>query len=367
MARPSAAIIHLDNVEHNFRLAQSLTPSGDCIAVVKANAYGHGALEVAQYLSPIAKAFAVCSCEEAAQLRLGGIEQPILLLEGPFAEDDVVFAAQQHCWLTIADEAQLNYLTALTQEESPRVFLKVDTGMHRMGVSPARVEHVLGVLDGYLDANTTSILMTHFACADEPSHPSLLAQSKVFDSLQEKVGLAVSTANSAAILTGRARGDAWSRPGIMLYGSDPLLESNEHSKKLKPTMSLVSQVIGLRDISAGESVGYGATWTATKPSRIATVAIGYADGYPRSLPSGTPVCVAGHICPLAGRVSMDMICVDVTDVPNVNVGSDVELWGENIPVDTIASFANTIAYELLARMPMRTPRLYRCANDVSLP
>lgn len=367
MARPTAAIIHLDNIAYNFKVAQGLTPSGDCIAVVKANAYGHGAVEVASHLAPIAACFAVCSCEEAAQLRLAGIEHPILLLEGGFAEDDLLFASEQGCWLTLADMSQVKRLSRAQLPKPVRVFIKVDTGMHRMGIPPACLDDVIQRLLDMSHVQGEPVLMTHYACADEPQHPTMLQQLNLLETLQEKTSLAVSAANSATILTGRARAERWSRPGIMLYGSDPLIETNEHARRLRPAMSLVSEVIGIRDIAVGESVGYGATWTAARASRIATVAVGYADGYPRAAASGTPVFIDGHVCPLAGRVSMDMISVDVTDCPSAGVGSHVELWGENISVDTVAQFAGTIAYELLARMPMRAPRLYRCASNASLP
>lgn len=359
MARPSGAIIHLDHIAANFRLAQQLTASGDCIAVVKANAYGHGMVEVAQHLSPLAKAFAVCSCEEAGQLRLNGIEQPILLMEGPFAADDVLFAAEHNCWLTIADESQLTTLANSRPVAPLKIFLKVDTGMHRLGIAASRFPVVLEALRALPQVAGEPILMTHFGCADDPSHPLMLQQLMCLDKLHDETGLEVSSANSAAIVTGRARGDRWSRPGIMLYGAEPLLQANDHTRQLLPAMSLLSEVIALRDVPVGDSVGYGAAWTAERDSRIATVAIGYADGYPRSALNGTPVWVAGQECPLVGRVSMDMICVDVTDAPQVAVGSEVELWGERLGIDVVAMHANTISYELTARMPMRTPRIYR--------
>ncbi len=363
MARPSAAIIHLDHIEYNFQLAQQLT-GGDCIAVVKANAYGHGMVEVAQHLSPHAKVFAVCSTEEAARLRLAGIVQPILLMEGAFARDDVLFAAQYNCWLAIADESQIDTLAKCQLDTALTVFLKVDTGMHRLGVSPEGVARLLARLTNLPQVAGQPLLMSHFACADEPQHPLTITQLKLLDQLNDDFqGHDFSTANSAAIVSGRARGDRWSRPGIMLYGAEPLLEGNEHTAKLRPAMSLVSEVIAVREISAGDSVGYGAAWVAERPSRIATVAIGYADGYPRSAVNGTPVFVAGQVCPLVGRVSMDMICVDVTDAPQAKVGSDVELWGEHLSIDTIAAHAGTISYELTARMPMRTPRIYQASQQ----
>jgi len=363
MARPSVAVIHLDNIAHNYRLAQQLTASGQAIAVVKANAYGHGVVEVAQHLASMAPAFAVCSCEEAAQLRLNGIDQPILLLEGPFAADDVVFASQQNCWLTIADESHLDTLASTVITNPVVIFLKVDTGMHRLGISPDRVDSILSRLHDMPQVAGAPLLMTHFACADESQHPLTMKQLNLLDLLAEKTQLAVSSANSAAILTGRGRGDSWSRPGIMLYGADPLDAANDHSRQLRPAMSLLSEVIAMRDVPEGDSVGYGAAWVAERPSRIATVAIGYADGYPRSAASGTPVLVAGQLCPLVGRVSMDMICVDVTDAPQVVIGSDVELWGQQLSIDVVADHANTIAYELTARMPMRTPRVYRSHSE----
>ena len=236
-----------------------------------------------------------------------------------------------------------------------RCWIKIDTGMHRLGIAPQKLAVVLERLRA-LPVVQAPVLMTHFARADEPEEPMTAHQLEQFLACAKETGLPLSCANSAAILTRQDSHLDWIRPGYMLYGGSPFADRTAHSLGLRPAMRFQSQVIGLRDVPAGDSVGYGARWVAQRPSRVATVAAGYGDGYPRHAPDGTPVAVAGARAPLAGRVSMDMLTVDITDLHDVSVGSPVELWGEHVSVDEVATAGGTIGYELLAGMPDRVPR-----------
>ncbi|MFL0796433.1 MAG: alanine racemase [Cellvibrionaceae bacterium] len=362
MARPAVAEINLDNLRHNYQLANSLVGDAQVIAVVKANAYGHGAVAVSKALQDLAPAFAVACIEEALELRRGGITQPVLLLEGAFSEDEVIIASVENFWLMVDNHKQISMLQNVTLQQSVSVWIKVDTGMHRLGFQLDEVADVYGELQSLSAVNDDIVVASHFACADDVSNEMTQAQTECLRNtvkpLPNNESILLSLGNSAAILGWpEAQGD-WVRPGIMLYGCSPFIHAHDEAKRLKPVMTLKSQVIAVRDVVAGEAVGYGATWTANRTSKIATVAIGYGDGYPRTVPSGTPVLVNGERCLLAGRVSMDMITVDVTDLEDVEIGDEVMLWGEGLPCEEIAGQVDTISYELLTRIPTRVSRMY---------
>lgn len=357
MSRPTIAHIDLDALRHNYALAQSCTPGSCNLAVVKANAYGHGALAVARALEPLAPALGVACLEEARELRQGGIEVPILLLEGPFEADEVNEAAALNCWLMLENATQLQWVIAATLSSPIAVWLKIDSGMHRLGLPLPQTGSAYQQL--IASDNVESVVVaTHFASADELENPSTEEQIARFDHACEGIPAGRSMANSSGLLGWPAARADWNRPGIMLYGASPFAEAHPEADKLRPVMTLDSQVISLRHIAAGEAVGYGGAWIAQRESIIATVAIGYGDGYPRHAPAGTPVLIKGQVAPLAGRVSMDMITVDVTDLENVMQGSSARLWGEGLPVNEVAAWADTIGYELLTRMPARVPRVY---------
>lgn len=357
MARPCRALINLDNLSANLALAQSLTKQGQCMAIVKAQAYGHGALAVAKHIEDQVEAFAVSSCEEAIELRDAGIQHPILLLEGVFDYEDLVRAVVHEFWIVVHNRFQLDLLATLTDDQKVSVFLKLDTGMHRLGCSASDFAVFLDKLEHMPQVIQPPVLMSHFACADDTSHAMNVSQLTMFKSITRGMKLPLSLSNSAALMSGLVDAEQWSRPGIMLYGGNPM-SPQASSVKLLPVMHLVSEIIAVREVKTGESVGYGAAWVADKPSRIATVAAGYADGYPRLAKAGTPVWVDGKRCPLVGRVSMDMLTVDITDHKMADLNSPVELWGEYISVDEVAACANTISYDLLAAMPARVPRVY---------
>jgi len=353
MTRPSRAVIDLKALRHNYRHMRSMH-GGRALAVIKANAYGHGALRCAQALSELADGFAVAFAAEACELRAGGIQVPILLLEGCFDTDELQHAAEQQFWIVVHQESQLQNIeqTALLSK-SLHVWLKIDTGMHRSGFEPPQVAQAYARLSAC--ATVASItFMTQFARADEPEQQATATQIKVFNSATAGLAGERSLSNSGAILGWPDAHQQWARPGIVLYGVDPM---PTHDHGLIPVMTLESQVFAIRMIAPGESLGYGGTFTAERHTRVGLVAIGYADGYPRSAPTGTPIAVDGRLTRTIGRVSMDMLTIDLTDLPGVEIGASVQCWGPQIDVNRVAQGVGTISYELLCNVK-RVPRIY---------
>ncbi|WOH38389.1 alanine racemase [Thalassotalea fonticola] len=365
MARPTKALISKSALRHNYKVAQSLAPDSNNLAVIKANAYGHGAVVIASILEPLVPAFGVACIEEAIELRQGGISKPILLLEGIFSSDEVEIAVANNFWIMVDNSQQANWVLNAKISAPVKVWLKVDTGMHRLGLQPNQVNDIYLSLRASENVYDDIILTTHFSSADEHASSATSNQIAVFNQtklqLQNCLGkndvIPCSLANSAALLAFPETRLNWNRLGFMLYGNSPLDQDNEASKSLMPVMSLKSAIISIREVSAGQSVGYNQSWTATRNTKIATVAIGYGDGYPRSAKSGTPTLINGQRAPLAGRVSMDMITIDVTDIVDVKLGDDVILWGAELPVNEIAEFSDTIGYEVLTRLSSRTPSI----------
>jgi alanine racemase len=362
MSRPTSAIIDLQALRENFLLAQKLAPKAKSMPMVKANAYGHGMVEIANGLADSAPAFGVACIEEALTLRKANIKQPILLLEGPHSADEVGLAEKHGFWLMLENHNQLQAVLSAQLTTAITVWIKLDTGMHRLGFQPEDASRVFEQLSKSSNVAKDIVLATHFACADDLESDFTDRQLQCFESAintLDNAGTLTSLANSAAILGWPRIQDDWQRPGYMLYGASPFSEPQENAEKLKQVMHFQSAVISIRHIRAGESVGYTANWTAQRNSTIATVAVGYGDGYPRHAPNGTPVLINGVKCPLVGRVSMDMITVDITDLNSeVEIGADVTLWGPELLVTEVAEHCGTIGYELLTRMPARVPRIY---------
>ena len=345
--RPARARIALDALRHNYLLTRQ-RHGRRTLAVIKANAYGHGAVRCARALEDIADGFAVAIVEEALQLREAGIRAPILVLEGIFDADDLALALQNRLWLVVHHEAQLRLIEAARIPDGAAldIWLKLNSGMNRAGFEAAdyraawqRVRACRGVND--------IVLMTHLAQADEPQAGATMRQIALFDATTSGIPGERSIANSAGLLAWSAACRDWGRPGISLYGADPM---PGESNGLRPVMTLESEIMGVRDVPEGTAIGYGARFLAQRPTRIGLVAMGYADGYPRSAPDGTPVLVHGARSQLIGRVSMDMLTVDLTDIPEAGLGSRVELWGPNISINEVAQGAGTIAYELLCNV-----------------
>ena len=358
MARPSQALIDLQALRHNYQLARALAPNSKALAVIKANAYGHGALPVARALADLAPAFAVSCTEEAMELRAGGIQQPILLMSGFFSADELVLAATHNLWLMLENQRQIDQLVAARLPGPVRAWLKVDTGMSRLGIRPEHAATLYEILKNSPNTCGEVVLATHFACADELDNDFTRVQIERLTAIGRKLKAPLSMANSPALLGWPESHGDWNRPGYMLYGATPFPHPHPEADKLIPVMTFASRVISLRTLANGDAVGYGATWRATSPALIATIPVGYGDGYPRNAPSGTPVLVNGQRAQLAGRVSMDLITVDVSGLEAIVPGAEVELWGRHLRVAEVAAKAGTIGYELLTRMPARVRRVY---------
>ncbi|WP_415885355.1 alanine racemase [Neptuniibacter sp. QD37_6] len=357
MARAATATINLDAIRHNYRLAKSAAPDQGALAIIKADAYGHGAVKVAQALEDEADGFGVACIEEAVELREAGINKPILLLEGFFSADELNYISDKELWCAIHSVEQIDILAKADIEKPISAWLKMDSGMHRLGVKPEDYAAAFEKLS-QLDQVKEVVLMSHFSSADEPELSATNEQIQRFDVVAATLDAAVSLANSAGTLAHEDARRDWQRPGIMLYGATPFAESQPLADQLQPAMTLSSEVIAVRELEVGEPVGYSQTWRCSRPSKIGTVAIGYADGYPRHAKSGTPVLVDGHKTQIVGRVSMDMLAVDLTDIPTANVGSHVELWGENLPATEIAKCSDTIPYTLFTGITRRVHKKY---------
>ncbi len=349
--RPIRATIHSAALRHNLALAKSRAPNSKVVAVIKADGYGHGMLRVARALADV-DGFAVLRAEEGVVLREAGFRQTILLLEGVFEASELSIASEHGLSIAVHNEEQLRMLEQAKLPQPVNVFLKLNTGMNRLGFVPARFWAAHDRLKACKSVGDLA-LMTHFATADE--NPGIAEQFERFTALTEKVRLPKSVANSAALLRYPETRLDWVRPGIMLYGATPFADESAADIGLQPAMTLESRIICVQHLSAGDAVGYGRKFVADQPARIGVVACGYADGYPRHAPNGTPILVAGRRTRTVGRVSMDMLYADLTGIPEADVGSQVELWGANVPVDEVAAAAGTVGYELLCAVAPRVP------------
>ncbi len=342
--RPARALIDLNALRSNYRLARELG-GGKALAVVKADAYGHGAVRCAQALEAEADGFAVAAIEEALELRAAGIRAPILLLEGFFEPDELALVARHGLWTAVATPWQVEALAAFESPTPLTVWLKLDSGMHRLGLDVAgfRAAHVrLSALPQVAQV----VMMTHFARADELDCERTHEQVAAFAAATEGLAGETSVCNSPALLGWPDVRSDWVRPGLMLYGANPLPEDTALTARLRPVMQLQSQVIAERWIEAGEPVGYGARFVARSRTRVGVVAMGYADGYPQFAPNGTPVLIDGAPGGLIGRVSMDMLTVDLTAHPQAGVGSVVDLWGGWPTLAQLAPRCGVSAYQL---------------------
>jgi alanine racemase len=359
MRRPTCALVDLDALRANYRLARQMH-GGHALAVIKANAYGHGAIPCAQALTSLVDGFAVAFLDEAITLRDAGVRAPVLVLEGVLTPEELRIAGVLDLWLVVHDEAQIRMLERRSAPPARlHVWLKIDTGMHRAGLDPRQAvsAHRRLMRTGRVKAIT---LMSHFACADDPAGALTQAQIESFDRATAQLPGPHSLCNSAGLAWWPEARRDWARPGIMLYGAVPAQQS---IPGLQPVMTFSSRIIATRTLEAGESLGYGAAYTAPARKRIGLVCAGYADGYPQNAPTGTPVAVDGRRTTLVGRVSMDLITVDLTDLPGTNPGSTVELWGPLVPVNAIAEATGRLAYELLCSVK-RAPLLHRSHEPV---
>jgi alanine racemase len=348
-----SATIDTGALRHNLERVRNWAPRSKVMAVIKANAYGHGLVAVARALEA-ADSFAVARVDEGLTLRSAGIEKRTVLLEGVFDRTQLDAAAVEGFELVVHTAEQIDMLRDVGAGEPFTVWLKLDSGMNRLGFKAGSFAAAHTALSALPRVATPVNLFTHLASADDPELPATNEQLGRFAAATHSLPGERSIANSAAMMSFPQAQADWVRPGLLLYGVSPFGGSIGADFGLKPAMTLHSHLIAVKELVAGERVGYGGNWTATRPTRLAVAAVGYGDGYPRNLGSGSPVLVNGRRAPLAGRVSMDMIGIDVTDLPETpKLGDPVILWGDGLPVEEIAVWADTIPYELLCAISQR--------------
>ncbi|MCE7913818.1 MAG: alanine racemase [Nitrosomonas sp. PRO4] len=355
MPRPTNAFIDLSALEHNLSVVRQYVPHSRIMAVIKADAYGHGILSSANALKA-ADGFALLELDAAIALRDAGFKQPILLLEGFFSIQELALFEQYQLSAVIHHNEQLAMLQSSIHYKLD-LFIKINTGMNRLGFQPGQFPRIISKLRENRCANSIT-LMTHFACADQSSQQENVAQQlQCFELATKGYNYPRSLANSAAIIRYPQTHADWVRPGIMLYGASPFADQQASSLKLQPVMTLSSRIIAIHQIKCGDRVGYHGLFQAERAMRIGIVACGYADGYPRHASTNTPVLVNNQRSRLLGRVSMDMLAIDLTNVKNAELNSPVILWGKEVPVDEVAQHAETTSYELLCALAPRVEKI----------
>jgi alanine racemase len=350
--KAATAVIDRRALKDNLNYIRTLAPNSKVMAVVKANGYGHGLLETALTLEQ-ADSFGVARISEALTLRAGGIVKPILLLEGFLFEKELPILVANSIETVVHSVEQIEALEQAKLIHPIVVWLKMDTGMHRLGVRPEQVDEFYQRLSRCPNVVQPINLMSHFSRADEPDCDATPRQISTFARLTAAKPGERSLAASGGILLWPASHYDWIRPGIITYGASPLADKSARELGLRPAMTLKSSLIAVRDHKAGEPVGYNAMWTSERDTRLGVVAIGYGDGYPRCAPSGTPVWINGRLVPIVGRVSMDMISVDLGPQATERVGDEAVLWGEQLPVEKVAEYTGVSAYELLTKLTGR--------------
>jgi len=351
MPRPIQATVSLAAMRHNLSRVRQCAPGRFVWAVVKADGYGHGLANAARGFAA-ADGLALVEFDRAARLRREGWDGPLLMLEGAFDPDDVEQALRERLALVVHEARQLRWIEAVRAPAALDVFLKFNSGMNRLGFMHDAFREAYARLAG-LPAVRRLTLMTHFANADLPGGAD--EAMRRFAAAAERLAAPRSLSNSAATLVlPQAHGDSV-RPGVMLYGGTPFAARDAHSLGLRPAMTLASRLLAVQTLAAGDAVGYGSIFRAEQPMRIGVVACGYADGYPRHAPNGTPVAVDGVRTVTVGRVAMDMLMVDLDALPHARPGTPVELWGETVPIDEVAQAAGTIGYELMCALAPRVP------------
>lgn len=352
MSRPAQVRIHLSALSHNLNQVRQLAPASKVMAIIKADGYGHGITRVAAQLNS-ADAFGVACIEEAITLRQAGIQNKIILLEGLYAVDELQQIIEHDLDIIIHHMSQIEVLESNILPSPVNVWLKIDTGMHRLGFLPAEFSEAYRRLGDLAQVNKPLRLMTHLATANERDPELTYQQIRCLNELVSEIPLETTIANSAAVLSLEDSHSDWVRPGLMLYGISPFGDSVGSDHNLEPAMTLESKLISVKHLKTGDPVGYGASWCCPEAMPIGIVAAGYGDGYPRQAPSGTPVLVNGVKAALIGRASMDMLAVDLRNQPDAQVGDPVVLWGKGLSVEEIARAAKTIPYQLLTAVHKR--------------
>ncbi|TOC53414.1 alanine racemase [Vibrio parahaemolyticus] len=351
--KAAKACIDLSELQHNLQRVKAQAPESKVMAVVKANGYGHGLRHVAKHAN-YADAFGVARIEEALQLRACGVVKPILLLEGFYSPGDLPVLVTNNIQTVVHCEEQLIALEQADLETPVVVWLKIDSGMHRLGVRPEQYDEFISRLKTCPNVAKPLRYMSHFGCADELDSSITPQQIELFMSLTSGCQGERSLAASAGLLAWPQSQLEWVRPGIIMYGVSPFSDKTAQDLGYQPVMTLKSHLIAVREVKKGESVGYGGIWTSERDTKVGVIAVGYGDGYPRSAPNGTPVWVNGRTVPIAGRVSMDMLTVDLGPDATDKVSDEAILWGKELPVEEVANHIGTIAYELVTKL---TPRV----------
>lgn len=363
MGSAPRAVIDLAALHHNLGQVRAAAPNSRILAVVKANAYGHGLLRIAHALEHTADALAVARVGEGVALRQAGISCPIVVLEGGADQQELNLAVTHRLELVVHNLEQVKQLQRYKTHTPLACWLKVDTGMHRLGLPVASASAAYQALSACCAVAGKPRLITHFANADDPADPATLTQWQLFQSMTSLLGAEASAANSGAILGWPETCADWVRPGIMLYGVSPFLNGRAEADDLSPVMSLQSQLIAVNHYKKGDAIGYGGSWICPQDMAVGVVSIGYGDGYPRHAAPGTPVLLNGQRVPLVGRVSMDMITLDLRGCPEARVGDPAILWGVGLPVEEIARAASTIPYQLLCGVTARVDFVEEQASD----
>lgn len=357
MTRGAKAFVKLSALKHNLSRVRELVKQSRVMAMIKSNGYGHGMIEVANALSD-ADAFGVASVTEAITLRDANIKQPIVVMSGFYDVAELPLLVEHNLQAVIHDPSQLDMLCATSLSSPVTVWLKIDTGMHRLGFLPDAVSDARERLRACEWVDKPIHLMTHLADADRFDSDFTTAQIDAFSELTNEYPGPKSIANSGGILAYSGSHADWVRPGIMLFGASPFEGRVGIDEQLQPVMTLQAKIMAVKTLEKNDAIGYGCTWRCPEAMPIAIVAIGYGDGYPRHAPSGTPTLVNGVECPIVGRVSMDMLAIDLRAQPNAQIGDTVTLWGDDLPVERIAECADTISYELMCDLTPRVRREY---------
>lgn len=363
MTHPTRALIDLAALRHNHSRARHSAPHSRTLAVVKANAYGHGLMTVAKALQGRADGLALTYTEEAAHLRSAGVDMPIVLLQGFADGTDLRRVCELGLDTVVHHQEQVRALQVERLERPVRVWLKVDTGMHRLGFTPERAAKVYQCLQDCPSVAAPLRLMTHLANAEDQTDSTTQEQLRRFREVTRRFEAQHSIANSAGVLGWPDSHAEWNRPGVMLYGSSPFVSGSGVDLDLRPVMTLSSRLVAINQQRRGARLGYGGLWSCPQDMPVGVVAAGYGDGYPRHAASGTPVLVKGRRVPLVGRVSMDMITLDLRTCPEAQVGDPVVLWGRGLPVEEVARSAGTISYELLAQVTRRVVYCVEAEDD----
>lgn len=351
--RPTQALINLSALRHNVSRVQHYAPDSKILAIVKANGYGHGSVTVAQAIAEQVHGFGVACLAEALILRQAGIKQRLLILEGFFNPQELPIIAEQALDIAIHSFEQIAILNTMKLPKPVTVWLKINTGMNRLGFKPEQIDEAIRLLSCNVNITRPLNWMTHFSDADAIDNPKTQRQLERFKPvMQTELGLKT-LANSAGIIAWPASYADYVRPGLMLYGASPILHTSAAEFGLQPVMTLCTELIAVNEVKAGEAIGYSGTWVAPENMRVGIAAIGYGDGYPLHAKSGTPILLNGQLTQLIGRVAMDMLTIDLRSQPKAKVGDPVVLWGEGLPIETIASWANTIPYELYCQISRR--------------